>query len=56
MSATLNVFVYYLNSNVTHNSKEKEIEKRQERKKEGGYKGKGEDDIQEILVPSATSF
>lgn len=52
----LNVFVYYLNSNITHNSREKEIGKRQERTKKGGYKGKGEDDNLEILAPSAMSF
>lgn len=52
----LNVFVYYLNSNITHNSREKEIGKRQEGTKKGGYKGKGEDDNLEILAPSVMSF
>lgn len=52
----LNVFVYYLNSIITHNSREKEIGKRQVRTKKGGYKGKGEDDNLEILGPSAISF
>lgn len=52
----LNVFVHYLNSNITHNSREKEIEKRQERTKKEGYKGKGEDDNLEILAPSAMSL